>query len=202
MDFAYSDDQRALRDQIVRFAQAELNQDVVDRDRRAEFRRDLWDKCGAMGILGLPVPEAYGGMGMDALTTATTLEALGYGCHDGGLVFSICAHILACVVPIWKHASEAQKQHYLPKLCDGSMIAVNAMTEPMTGSDAFAMSSRAVSAPFWSRRGPKASPSDRPSRKWGSGRLLSASWFSMMSESQTARWLAARAAAGSYLPSR
>ncbi len=145
MDFAYSDDQRALRDQIVRFAQAELNQDVVERDRRAEFHRDLWEKCAAMGILGLPVPEAYGGMGMDALTTATSLEALGYGCRDGGLVFSICAHILACVVPIWKHASEEQKQHYLPKLCDGSMIAVNAMTEPATGSDAFAMSSRAVS---------------------------------------------------------
>ncbi len=71
------------------------------------------------------------------------LEALGYGCRDSGLVFSLCAHLLACVVPVWRHGSEAQKQRYLPGLCDGSMIGAHAITEPGSGSDTFAMRTRA-----------------------------------------------------------
>ena len=63
------------------------------------------------------------------LSCAMALEALGYGCTDGGLAFSICAHLLACVVPIWKHGDEAMKRRYLPDLCAGKLIAVNAMTE-------------------------------------------------------------------------
>ena len=84
------------------------------------------------------MPEEYGGSGLDPLTCAIALEALGYGCHDGGLVFSLCAHLLACVVPLWQHGSEEQKQRYLPGLCDGTLIGVHAMTEPGSGSDAFA----------------------------------------------------------------
>jgi alkylation response protein AidB-like acyl-CoA dehydrogenase len=78
------------------------------------------------------------------LSTAIVLDALGYGCRDGGLVFSVCAHLLACVVPIWKYGTEEQKRRYLPLLCDGSWIIVNAMSEPDSGSDAFSMSTRAV----------------------------------------------------------
>jgi alkylation response protein AidB-like acyl-CoA dehydrogenase len=96
-----------------------------------------------MGFQGLPVPQDYGGAGLDPVTTAVALEAFGYGCRDGGLVFSVCAHLLACVVPLWKHGSEDQKSRYLPKLCDGTLIAVNAMTEPDSGSDPFTMSTRA-----------------------------------------------------------
>lgn len=144
MDFELSDEQKALRRDIIRFAQKELNQGVIERDRNHEFPHDLWLKCGQMGFQGLPIPEAYGGSGLDALSTAVALEALGYGCHDSGLVFSISAHLLACAVPIWKHGSEAQRQHYLPRLCQGQLIAVNAMSEPGSGSDAFAMTTRAV----------------------------------------------------------
>src|SRR5262249_10508471 len=81
--------------------------------------------------------------GLDPITTAVALEAFGYGCRDGGLIFSVCAHLLACVVPIWKHGSEEQKRHYLPTLCNGTLIAVNAMTEADSGSDPFTMSTRA-----------------------------------------------------------
>ena len=109
MDFSLSDEQSALRDSIVRFAQNELNDGVVERDRNQEFSRDLWLKCGEMGLQGLPVPEEYGGAGLDPLSSVIALEALGYGCRDGGLAFSICAHLLACVIPIWKHGSEEQK---------------------------------------------------------------------------------------------
>lgn len=142
--FALTDEHRMLRDTIVRFARAELNEDIADRDRDHTFPLDLWKKCGEMGLQGLPVPEEAGGMGLDPLSTVVALEALGYGCRDGGLVFSICAHLLACVVPVWKHGTEAQKQRYLARLCRGELIAVNAMTEPGTGSDAFAMITRAV----------------------------------------------------------
>jgi alkylation response protein AidB-like acyl-CoA dehydrogenase len=92
----------------------------------------------------LPVPEAYGGGGLDPLSTAMALEALGYGCQDGGLVFSLCAHLLACVVPIWKFGDEAQRARWLPELCTGRLVAVNGMSEPGSGSDAFALQTRAV----------------------------------------------------------
>ena len=144
MDFQLSDEHRLLRDNIVRFAKQELNDDVRARDRNQEFPHELWKKCGEMGLQGLPVPETYGGSGLDPLSVAIALEAFGHGCRDGGLVFSVGAHLLACVVPVWRHGSEEQKRRYLPDLCTGSLIAVNGMTEPETGSDAFAMATVAV----------------------------------------------------------
>jgi hypothetical protein len=143
MDFSYTEEQALLRKEIARFARAELNDGVAARDREHQFARDLWLKCGEMKLPGLPVPEEYGGGGLDPLSTAIALEALGYGCKDSGLVFSLCAHLLACVVPIWKFGTEAQKRRYLPGLCNGQLIAVNAITEPGSGSDAFAMGTRA-----------------------------------------------------------
>ena len=139
MDFSYSEEQTALRDSIVRFARAELNSGVVERDRAGTFSLELWRKCGQMNLLGLPAPESFGGAAADPLTCAIALEALGYACHDGGLVFSICAHMLACVVPVWKHGSEAQKQRWLTGLCDGTFVGAHAITEPDSGSDTFAM---------------------------------------------------------------
>ena len=105
MDLNLSADDLDLRERIVRFAQKELSSGAADRDRAHQFSRDLWDKCGTMGLTGLPVPEVYGGSALDPLSCAVALEALGYGCTDGGLVFSVCAHLLACVVPIWKHGA-------------------------------------------------------------------------------------------------
>jgi len=143
MDFSFSDEQKLLRDNIVKFAQRELNEGAAARDREQTFSRDLWRKCAGVGIQGLPVPEEYGGSGFDALSCAIALEALGYGCRDGGLLFSLCAHLLACVVPVWTHGNAEQKRHYLPGLCDGSLIGMHAITEPGSGSDTFAMRTRA-----------------------------------------------------------
>lgn len=139
MDFNLSGEQKQLRDSIVKFAQGELNRDVIERDRDQVFSRELWRQCADFGLLGLPVPEEYGGSGADPLGCAIALEALGYGCRDGGLVFSICAHVLACVVPVWQHGSAAQKDRYLGCLCDGTLVGAHAITEPDSGSDTFAM---------------------------------------------------------------
>jgi len=139
MDFSLTEEQRLLQSEIRRFASEELNQEVSRRDRDQEFPRELWRRCGEMGLMGLPVPEQEGGSGLEPLSTAIALEALGYGCEDSGLVFSICAHLLAGVVPLWKFGTETQRNRYLAGLCDGSLIAANAMTEADSGSDAFAL---------------------------------------------------------------
>jgi len=143
VDFSLTEEQRSLRENIIRFAKGTLNGGEIERDRQQIFSRELWLKCGEMGFQGLPVPEEYGGSGLDPLSTAIALDALGYACHDGGLVFSICAHLLSCVVPIWLHGSETQKRRYLPDLCSGKRIGVHAMSEPGSGSDAFALRTRA-----------------------------------------------------------
>ncbi len=165
MDFSLTEDQQVFRREIIRFARKELNDGVIERDRAQAFPHDLWLKCGEMGLQGLPVPEEYGGVGLDPLSTALALEALGYGCEDGGLAFSICAHLLACVIPVTMHGSEEQKQRYLPRLANGTLIAVNAMSEPGSGSDAYAMKTRAVpdgdgyrinGTKIWSTNGPVA----------------------------------------------
>jgi alkylation response protein AidB-like acyl-CoA dehydrogenase len=144
VEFTYSDDQRMLREQISRFAATELRDGESSTAVEGSFPVEKWRKCGEMRLQGLPVPESLGGAGLDPLSTAIALEALGYGCRDGGLVFAICAHLLACVIPIWKHGSPELHSRYLADLCSGAKIAVNGMTEPGTGSDAFAMQTRAV----------------------------------------------------------
>ena len=143
MDFALTEEQQLLRQQIVEFSRRELNAGVKERDRDHQFPKELWLKCGDMGLQGLPVPEAHGGSGLDPLSCAIALEAFGYGCLDGGLVFSVCAHLLSCVIPLWKFGSEEQKKRYLPELCSGRLIGVHAMTEPQSGSDAFALMTKA-----------------------------------------------------------
>lgn len=144
MDFELSDEHKLLRDNIVRFARGALNKDVAERDRDHVFSRALWKQAAEVGLQGLPAPEAFGGSGADALTTAVALEALGYGCVDGGLVFSLCAHILACVVPVAQHGTPEQHERYLRGLCDGSLVGAHAITEPDSGSDTFSMRMRAT----------------------------------------------------------
>src|SRR5438105_2631302 len=100
MDFSFTADQELLRKEIVAFARATLNEGVIERDRSQTFARHLWQACGTMGLQGLPAPEVYGGSGLDPLSCAVALEALGYGCTDHGLVFSLCAHVMTSVIPL------------------------------------------------------------------------------------------------------
>lgn len=144
MDFSWSDEQLRFRDSVVAFARRELNADLLARDDAGELPRELWRKCADFGIQGLPVPEEYGGSGLDSLSTMLAMEALGYGCQDNGLVFAIHAHMWAVEVPILRFGNEEQKRRYLPRLCDGTWIGAHGMTEPNSGSDAFSLATRAV----------------------------------------------------------
>jgi hypothetical protein len=143
LDFSWTDEQVHLRDSIVEFARKELNDGVIERDRKSEFNLDGWRKCGEVGVTGLPVPEQYGGGGADVLTTVYVLEGLGYACKDNGLIFSINAHLWSGVEPILTFGSEAQRQRYLPRLCSGQFIGGNATSEPESGSDAYSMQTTA-----------------------------------------------------------
>jgi alkylation response protein AidB-like acyl-CoA dehydrogenase len=139
-----TEEQAEFHRSVVRFALALPQEDVARRDRAAEFWREGWDRCAAVGLPGLPVPECYGGAGADVVATMLALEALGYGCHDGGLVFSLNAHLWSSVVPLWLHGTDEQRDRWLPGLCKGDLIGSHAITEPEAGSDAFALRTRAV----------------------------------------------------------
>jgi alkylation response protein AidB-like acyl-CoA dehydrogenase len=143
VEFSWTDEQLALRRSIIQFARAELSQDLFEQDAKEEFSWDGWRKCGRFGIHGLPIPQEYGGRGVDILTTACALEALGYACRDNGLIFSINAHMWSSEIPFLMFGSEEQKRRYLPKLVSGEFVGIHAMTEPGAGSDAFSLRSRA-----------------------------------------------------------
>ncbi len=144
MDFSWSDEQLAFRQAVVEFAQKELGKDLVERDAAYEFSREDWNRCAEFGLQGLPFPEEFGGQGADYLTTMLAMEALGYGCRDNGLIFSMNAHLWSGALPIWRFGTDDQQKKYLPGLIDGSLIAVQGMTEPGTGSDAYALATTAV----------------------------------------------------------
>ena len=139
MDFALSQDQEELRDRAREFGESRLNEGIAERDRAGEFSRENWMACAAFGLQGIVVPERYGGMGLKPRDIVAILEGAGQGCRDNGLLFSINAHVWACEIPILNFGNEDQKQAYLPKLCRGEWIAANAMTEPDSGSDAYAL---------------------------------------------------------------
>jgi alkylation response protein AidB-like acyl-CoA dehydrogenase len=144
--FTPTDEQRALQQEIKAFAAVHLSGGEELRDREQRFDRTLWERCGSIGLPGLAIPEEYGGRGLNPLSTLLALEALGYASKDNGLNFAVSAHLLACAVPLWLHGSEALKAEYLPKLCNGTWIAANAMSEPASGSDAFNMQTIAEAA--------------------------------------------------------
>ncbi|MBV6517707.1 MAG: acyl-CoA dehydrogenase [Candidatus Brocadia sp.] len=143
MDFGWTREQLELRDAMRKFALKELKDDIINRDKKEEFSRDLWEKCARMGIQGLPFPEEYGGSNADILTTVLAMEGLGYGCKDAGLLFSINAQMWSIQMPILRFGSNTQKNKYLPKLCNGQWIGAHGMTEPDSGSDSFSLSTSA-----------------------------------------------------------
>ena len=142
MDFCWSDEQLTFKKSVIEFARQSLNTDLADRDQRSEFSRRCWNECARFGILGMPVPEEFGGLGSDILSTMVTMEGLGYGCRDNGLIFALNAQMWAVQYPILKFGTPEQRQKYLPRLCRGDIIGAHGMTEPDSGSDVFSMRTR------------------------------------------------------------
>lgn len=147
MEFGWSSEQLALRDAILAFGRRELQDGAAERDRTGTFPRDLWRRCAEVGVQGLAMPEAYGGGGADPLTAVLALEALGYACPDAGLCFALNAQLWSVQMPILRFGTEAQRERYLPRLCAGEWIGAHGMSEPGSGSDAFALQTRAEPAP-------------------------------------------------------
>jgi alkylation response protein AidB-like acyl-CoA dehydrogenase len=128
---------------VLHFARTRLSVDARKREAESRFDRALWDEAAAFGLTGLPIPEKWGGSGLDAVDTMLVVEALGKGCEDGGLVFSLCAHMFASAVPIWRSGSPEHHERYLRDIAAGKLICSNGTSEPDAGSDVYAMKTSA-----------------------------------------------------------
>jgi alkylation response protein AidB-like acyl-CoA dehydrogenase len=143
MDFAFTREQLVMRKTIINFARQELNSGISERDRLCMFPRVLWNKCAEMRLLAMPFPEQYGGDGFDFFTTVAIYHALGYACKDSGLIHALTTQII-CGLQILLFGSEEQKVALLPDIASGKLIYAQAITEPGSGSDAFAMRTTAA----------------------------------------------------------
>jgi alkylation response protein AidB-like acyl-CoA dehydrogenase len=141
---ARSDAQQERVGAALEFARERLSPGAGKRDAAGTFDRRLWNEAAEFGLAGLPIPEAWGGSGLDAVETMQIVEALGLGCEDGGLVFSLCAHMFASAVPIWRARAKALHERYLRDIAAGKLICANGTTEPEAGSDIYAMKTRAT----------------------------------------------------------
>jgi alkylation response protein AidB-like acyl-CoA dehydrogenase len=144
MDFGFTPDQQDWHDRAAAFGRNELKDvTLATRDASEEFWREGFERCARFGLTGLPIPTAYGGQGKDVATAIAALEGLGYGCLDTGLAFALGASLWTISMPILTFGTEEQKQRFLPGLCNGTLFAANAATEPEAGSDIFSMQTRA-----------------------------------------------------------
>lgn len=143
MDFSWSEEQLQYKRAVIEFAQKALGAGVMDGDKKEEFPHENWRKCARFGIHGMPFPEAYGGAGSDILTAMLTMEGLGYGCPDSGLIFGINAQMWSVQMPILRFGSEEVRQKWLPPLIRGEIIGAHGMSEPDSGSDAYSLRTRA-----------------------------------------------------------
>ena len=141
LNFDLGDTVDMLRDAVYNFAQSEIAPIAADIDRSNEFPNQLWPKLGEMGLLGITVPESYGGTGMGYLAHIVAMEEISRASASVGLSYG--AHSNLCVNQINRNGSEAQKQKYLPKLISGEHIGALAMSEPGAGSDVVGMQMKA-----------------------------------------------------------
>ncbi|HKJ51439.1 MAG TPA: isovaleryl-CoA dehydrogenase [Gammaproteobacteria bacterium] len=130
-----------LRDAVQDFAQAEIAPRAAEIDRSNEFPNELWPKLGELGLLGITVPEAYGGSDMGYLAHIVAMEEISRASASVGLSYG--AHSNLCVNQINRNGSETQKRKYLPKLISGEYIGALAMSEPGAGSDVVGMQMKA-----------------------------------------------------------
>ncbi len=130
-----------LRDAVQEFTQAEIAPLAAEIDRSNEFPNELWSKLGDMGLLGITVPESYGGSDMGYLAHIVAMEEISRASASVGLSYG--AHSNLCVNQINRNGNDEQKDRYLPKLISGEHIGALAMSEPGAGSDVVSMQMKA-----------------------------------------------------------
>ncbi len=141
LDFALGEDINLLREAVKAFADAEIAPRAADIDRLNEFPADLWQKFGAMGLLGMTAGEEYGGTNLGYLAHIVALEEISRASASVGLSYG--AHSNLCVNQIRRNGTAEQKQKYLPNLISGEHVGALAMSEPGAGSDVVSMKLRA-----------------------------------------------------------
>ncbi|WP_054005845.1 isovaleryl-CoA dehydrogenase [Cypionkella psychrotolerans] len=141
MQFDLGDEVGALRDMVHRWAQQRVKPSAQDLDKRNTFPAELWAEMGSLGLLGITVPEEYGGAGMGYLAHVVAVEEIARA--SASVALSYGAHSNLCVNQIKLNGSAAQRQKYLPKLVSGAHVGALAMSEAEAGSDVVSMKLRA-----------------------------------------------------------
>jgi alkylation response protein AidB-like acyl-CoA dehydrogenase len=136
-----SEEHRAIRDLARDFARNEILPGAAERDRTHRFPEEILAKLAELGLLGIIVPEKYGGSGLDLLSYVLALEEISYADAGIGVISSVQNSLVSW--PIMTFGTEQQKQKYLPGLATGTVIGCYALTEPQAGSDAGAQRTRA-----------------------------------------------------------
>ena len=142
MNFDLTEDQLMIQQMVKDFAEKEIRPNVNKWDKDEIFPLETMKKMGELGLLGIFIPEEYGGSGFSYFEYATVLMELGKVC--GGVGLSVAAHNSLCTGHIFYHGNEQQKKKYLPKLASGEWIGAWGLTEANTGSDAMRMKTTAV----------------------------------------------------------
>ncbi|HEY9778506.1 MAG TPA: acyl-CoA dehydrogenase family protein [Planktothrix sp.] len=142
MDFDFTPDQIAIRKHMREFAEREIAPKAALNDRECKFDWDIAKKIFAEGFLGCPIPEKYGGLGMDYIAYGLMTEEVNRVCSSTRTLFSVQTSLVALTILRW--GTEEQKQALLPKLCNGEYIGCYGLTEPEAGSDAANQQTRAV----------------------------------------------------------
>ncbi|MBM3160440.1 MAG: acyl-CoA dehydrogenase family protein [Bacteroidetes bacterium] len=142
MNFELNETQLMIAQMVRDFAEKEIRPNMKKWDDEEYFPLETMKKMGELGLLGIFIPEEYGGSGFSYFEYATALMELGRVC--GGVGLSVAAHNSLCTGHIYYHGSEVQKRKYLPKLASGEWIGAWGLTEPNTGSDAMRMKTTAV----------------------------------------------------------
>jgi isovaleryl-CoA dehydrogenase len=142
LDCGLSETLTEVRAQVRRFAREKIAPLADEIDRSNQFPRQLWPQLGALGLLGITVPERWGGSNLGYLAHIIVMEEISRA--SGAVGLSYGAHSNLCVNQLTRHGTDAQRDRYLPRLVDGSHVGALAMSEPGAGSDVTAMDLRAT----------------------------------------------------------
>jgi len=137
MRFGLGEDVDALRESVARFAREKIAPRAAQIDRSNEFPMDLWEAMGELGLHGITVPEALGGLGMGYVAHCVAIEEISRASASVGLSYG--AHSNLCINQITRNGSDAQKARFLPDLIAGKAVGALAMSEPGAGSDVVSM---------------------------------------------------------------